>query len=230
MSEQGLKCRYMHSDIETLDRVAILRALREGEYDVLIGVNLLREGLDLPEVSLVAIMDADKAGFLRSATSLIQQIGRSARHINATVILYADTVTPAMAQAMDETNRRRVIQLAYNAEHGITPQTIHKEIRRSMELEVKAHQTARAVVAADEQQYTRIELMAELEKQMLEAAQSLEFEHAAQLRDRIRQFKDAPELTGTTIAPAEPPQPAPGTPGTRPIKKRRKTNQRWVKP
>jgi excinuclease ABC subunit B len=229
LSDQGLKCRYMHSDIETLDRIEILRDLRAGQYDVLIGVNLLREGLDLPEVSLVAIMDADKAGFLRSATSLIQQIGRSARHINATVILYADTVTPAMRQAIDETTRRRERQLAYNAEHGITPQSIHKEIRRSIELEVKAHQTARAVVAADEGQYGRIELLAELEKQMLAAAEGLEFERAAALRDRIRQIKDAPQLEGPAVAPVAPPGPPPGTPGTRPVKKR-KNSQRWIKP
>ena len=229
LAEQGLKCRYLHSDIQTLDRVEILGALRRGQYDVLIGVNLLREGLDLPEVSLVAIMDADKTGFLRSATSLIQQIGRSARHVNATVVLYADTVTAAMKQAIDETNRRCTLQVAFNAEHGITPRSIRKEIRRSIELEVKAHQTAREVVAEDEGQYDRIELLAALEKQMLEAAERLEFEEAARLRDRVRQIKEMPDLGPAEAGEGAEAKPQPGTPGTRTTKKRR-SGQKWVRP
>ncbi len=193
-AEQEVNCRYLHSDIETLDRVQILRELREGQFDVLIGVNLLREGLDLPEVSLVAIMDADKTGFLRSATSLIQTIGRAARNVNSTVLLYADVVTPAMKQAIDETTRRRDKQLAYNQEHGITPQTIRKEIRRGIEIELRARKTAREAIAVDDTQFDVTELLRELEKQMLEAAESLEFEKAAALRDRIAEIQAAPDL------------------------------------
>jgi excinuclease ABC subunit B len=217
LADQGLRCRYLHSEILTFDRVQILRDLREGQYDVLVGVNLLREGLDLPEVSLVGIMDADKAGFLRSATSLIQQIGRAARNVNATVILYADVVTPAMKQAIDETNRRHARQLAFNAEHGITPQTIRKEIRRGMELEIKAQQIARAAISAEEEEFDLTETVVELERQMLEAAQSLEFEKAAGLRDRIKQLKDLPTISdgGKGAPPPPAASDAPGTPGTR---------------
>ncbi len=199
LTEQDIRCRYLHSDIETLERVQILRELREGEFDVLVGVNLLREGLDLPEVSLVAIMDADKTGFLRSATSLIQQIGRAARNVNANVLLYADTVTEAMQKAIDETSRRREKQLAYNQEHDITPQTIKKEIRRGIELELRARQTARAAIGkheeVDETTIDKDEVLTELEKQMLAAAESLEFEKAAELRDRIKEIKEAPDLS-----------------------------------
>ena len=216
LADNELKCRYLHSDIQTLDRVRILRDLRSGEYDVLVGVNLLREGLDLPEVSLVAIMDADKAGFLRSATSLIQQIGRAARNINATVILYADTVTDAMKQAIDETNRRRKMQVAFNEEHGITPQTIQKEIRRGIEMELRAFQTERAAVGAEEDAYDREELLANLEKEMLAAAGELHFEKAAKLRDRIKKIKAAPVLSSANFDDEPDDEPAPGTPGTRP--------------
>ncbi len=191
----GVRCRYLHSEVETLDRVQILRELREGAYDVLIGVNLLREGLDLPEVSAVAILDADKTGFLRSPTSLIQQIGRAARNVDAFVALYADEVTPAMQAALDETQRRREKQLAFNKEHGITPKTIEKEIRRGIEVTLRARKTAQAAIGAeDEQEFDREQMIAEMEQQMLEAAQNLEFEKAAQLRDRVKELKDSPEL------------------------------------
>ncbi len=224
MQETGLNCRYLHSEIDTLDRVTILRELREGKFDVLVGVNLLREGLDLPEVSLVAIMDADKTGFLRSATSMIQQIGRAARNVNALVYLYADEVTPAMADAIEETKRRRERQLAYNAEHGIEPETIKKEIRRGIEIELRAYKTTReAAGAEDDEQFDREELIAQLEKQMLEAAESLEFEKAAKLRDKVKQIRATPKMGKVSAADAaiEDAPDAPGTPGTRPRKKRK---------
>lgn len=218
LAEQSLKCRYLHSDIETLDRVAILRELREGAYDVLVGVNLLREGLDLPEVSLVAIMDADKTGFLRSATSLIQQIGRAARNVNAAVILYADVVTPAMQQAMEETERRRERQVAYNEEHGITPTTVKKAIRRGIELDLKARQTARKALdgeGADEEMFDRVELIARLEKEMLKAAEGLEFEKAAKLRDRVKELEQSPEIGSVGVGDNRPTKAKPGTPKVR---------------
>ncbi|MBI1335557.1 MAG: excinuclease ABC subunit B [Phycisphaera sp.] len=223
LQEQGLKCRYLHSEIETLDRVQILRELREGEYDVLVGVNLLREGLDLPEVSLVAIMDADKTGFLRSATSLIQQIGRAARNVDATVYLYADTVTPAMKQAMDETQRRREKQLAYNTEHGVTPQTIKKEIRRGIELELRARKTAMDAVEKDEETFDRDELISDLEKLMLEAADALEFEKAAELRDKVKMLRDSPGLGAITGRVGAKPKPKPGTPGSKVMHRKRRS-------
>ena len=221
LKDQGIKCRYLHSDIETLDRVTILRELREGLFDVLVGVNLLREGLDLPEVSLVAIMDADKTGFLRSGRSLIQQIGRAARNENAFVVLYGDEVSPAMQQAIDETERRRAIQLAYNKEHGITPKTIKKAIRKGIELELRARQTAKAALSGDEKEYDRAELMAELEGAMLEAAQSLEFEKAASIRDKLAEVKAQPTLGKVKLNKDEPAPISPGTPGERPRRKRK---------
>ena len=223
-AEQDVRCRYLHSDIDTLERVDILRELREGAYDVLVGVNLLREGLDLPEVSLVAIMDADKTGFLRSPTSLIQQIGRSARNVNARVLLYADTITPAMRQAIDETQRRREKQMAYNERHGIEPQTIQKAIRQGIELELKARRTAREAAQPREEQMSRDQLIEELEQEMLDAARALEFEKAAKLRDRVQKLKEAPELAeGEAAAVAEAsPDPPPGTPGTKPKSKRKR--------
>ncbi len=227
LEQSGLKSRYMHSEIQTLDRVEILRELREGQYDVLVGVNLLREGLDLPEVALVAIMDADKTGFLRSATSLIQQIGRAARNIDAQVILYADTVTPAMARAMDETQRRRARQLAFNEEHGITPKTIVKEIRRGIELEVKAQRTVRdAVGVKEEGEFDREAFIAELEKEMIAAAEGLLFEKAALLRDRIKELKAAPQIGAVSeLDPERKVGPKPGTPGSRVV--RRSKAKKW---
>jgi len=186
---EGLRCKYLHSEIDTLERVEILRDLRGGAFDVLVGVNLLREGLDLPEVSLVAILDADKEGFLRSATSLVQTIGRCARNINATVYLYADRVTDSMAKAIGETDRRRQTQLAFNREHGITPQTIRKAIRSALSQEMEARKIARQAISATEDGYDRTELIAQLEQEMFAAAEALEFERAAGLRDRLTELK-----------------------------------------
>jgi excinuclease ABC subunit B len=198
LDEEGVKVRYLHSEVETIERVEVLRQLREGVYDVLVGVNLLREGLDLPEVSLVAILDADKEGFLRSATSIIQTVGRTARNVNGQVILYADTVTASMKKAMDETERRRVLQLKYNADHGITPKTIVKEIRKGIEEIIRARHVAAQAVHMSESEYTKTEVISELERQMQAAAERLEFEVAAQLRDEIRRLSGQP--------PAGPPQ------------------------
>ncbi len=194
LQEAGLRGRYLHSEIDTLERIEILRDLRLGHFDVLVGVNLLREGLDLPEVSLVAILDADKEGFLRSETSLIQMIGRCARHIDAHVILYADKVTAAMRQALGETNRRRELQLQYNAEHGITPDTVRKAIRTGLMGEVAAMRRVREAVHVEEGEYDREELIRQLEQEMLQAAEELDFERAAALRDHIKELKDVPEL------------------------------------
>ncbi len=185
LKDTGIRVRYMHHDIDAIERTEIIRDLRLGVFDVLVGINLLREGLDLPEVSLVAIIDADQEGFLRSETALIQTIGRAARNADGMVILYADQVTPSMARAMEETERRRTIQDAYNRAHGITPKTIVKSVRRGIDL--SDDETSREY-DADEKQLTkqqRMELIAKLERQMREAAKLLEFEYAAQLRDRI---------------------------------------------
>ncbi|CAG1007919.1 UvrABC system protein B [Phycisphaerales bacterium] len=189
IAEKGLRVRYLHSDIETLDRMQILTDLRLGNFDVLVGVNLLREGLDLPEVSLVAILDADKEGFLRSPTSLIQLMGRAARNVNGRVVMYADTMTAAMTAALDETERRRAKQRAYNAEHGITPQTIVKAVRRGLEAELLARKTARLAVESREPEFEIDELLKTIQEEMVKAAQSLEFEKAAALRDQIGRLK-----------------------------------------
>ncbi len=194
LQQSGIKGAYLHSEIDTIERVQILRELREGKYDCLIGVNLLREGLDMPEVSLVAILDADKEGFLRSATSLIQTIGRCARNVDAEVFMYADKVTPSMQQAIDETARRRTLQEAYNTQHGITPETIRKAIRKGLEDMVASRKTAREAIKASEEDFDLTESIADLEKEMLEAAEALEFEKAAALRDRIKKLKEAPTL------------------------------------
>jgi len=194
IQQEGHKARYLHSDIDTLERVQILKELREGKFDVLVGVNLLREGLDLPEVSLVCILDADKEGFLRSETSLVQMIGRTARNVNAEVKLYGDKITPSMQRAIDETNRRRKMQLRYNQERNITPKTIVKEIRSSLERAVGAYKIAAEAIQASEDELDRTELIAMLEKEMLDAAEALEFEKAARLRDRIQEIKDAPAV------------------------------------
>ena len=194
LDERGLRTRYLHSDIETLDRIEILRALREGEFDVLVGVNLLREGLDLPEVALVCVLDADKEGFLRSATSLIQQMGRAARNVNAHVIMYADKVTEAMRRAIDETDRRREKQLAYNKENNITPTQIIKAIRSGIESELKGRRTAREAVERSEPEFERDELIRLLEDEMLGAAEALDFESAAALRDQVKALEDDPDL------------------------------------
>ncbi len=189
-SEAGISARYLHSDIHTLERVEILRDLRLGKFDALIGVNLLREGLDLPEVSLVAIFDADKEGFLRSARSLIQTSGRAARNLNGMVIFYADRVTGSMKTAMDETQRRRRIQEAYNAEHGITPASIKKEITNILGSIYEADYWTVPKAAEEKAEYLSDSELRELEKEMKEAAARLEFEKASELRDRIKAIKE----------------------------------------
>ena len=186
---EGFRCQYLHSEINTLERVDILKDLRSGAFDVLVGVNLLREGLDLPEVSLVAILDADKEGFLRSATSLIQTIGRCARNVNARVLLYGDRVSKAMQTAIDETDRRRAVQEQYNRENNITPETVTKAIRNALADQVSARKVAREAISASESEYDTTEVVARLEEEMFEAAEELDFERAAQLRDRIAEIK-----------------------------------------
>ncbi len=192
-TEVGVKCRYLHSEVETLDRIKILRGLRRGEFDVLIGINLLREGLDLPEVSLVAILDADKEGFLRSGDSLIQTIGRAARHINGRAMLYADVVTDSMKRAIGETNRRREIQVRYNQENNITPQSIIKPVDMTL---VAISEADYVKVAEEEQEEIMTEdpeklaeIIAKLESEMREAAKRFEFERAAELRDKARELR-----------------------------------------
>jgi excinuclease ABC subunit B len=192
-SEVGVRCRYMHSEIETLERIKILRDLRKGEFDVLIGINLLREGLDLPEVSLVAILDADKEGFLRSSGSLIQTIGRCARNLNGRAILYADNLTDSMQRALDETNRRRAIQHAYNEENGITPQSIIRPVEMSLAKIVEADYVDVAEAAEGIPEFKSQEeldaYIARLENDMREAAKRFEFERAAKLRDTIKELR-----------------------------------------
>ncbi|NOY42831.1 MAG: excinuclease ABC subunit UvrB [Planctomycetes bacterium] len=190
--EQGVQCKWLHSELDAFERVELLRDLRLGKFEVLVGINLLREGLDLPEVSLVAILDADKEGFLRSETSLMQTIGRAARNVNSKVILYGDKVTKSMQRAIDETIRRRKLQQEYNEKHNITPETIRKAIHRGIEAEAAAHAQANAAVGrTDETQYITEEYIAELETEMHAAAEALEFERAAAIRDRIEQMHDS---------------------------------------
>jgi excinuclease ABC subunit B len=192
--ELGVRVRYLHSDIETIERVDIIRDLRRGEFDVLVGINLLREGLDLPEVSLVAILDADKEGYLRSERSLIQTIGRAARNVNGTVIMYADRITDSMQRALSETNRRREIQTAFNREHGITPQTIQKAIATRWAEAAEADYVDLASVAEEPEEYLSLaeipKRVAALHKEMRDAAGKLDFERAAELRDQIRRLQD----------------------------------------
>jgi excinuclease ABC subunit B len=194
ITKKGYRCRYLHSEIKTLERVVILRDLRLGEFDVLVGINLLREGLDLPEVSLVAILDADKEGFLRSQTSLIQTIGRTARNVDAKVFMYADKITDAMQKAIDETNRRRKIQEQYNKEHKITPETIKKQIYTGLQDKLKARQVARQAVNLGDDEYDAAEIAVQIEKEMLEAAEKLDFERAAFLRDQLKELKELPQI------------------------------------
>ena len=184
----GIRVRYMHSDVAALERMEIIRDLRLGEFDVLVGINLLREGLDLPEVSLVAILDADKEGFLRSETSLIQTIGRAARNAEGLVILYADTITPSMKSAMAETERRRKLQSAFNEAHGIVPKTIRKSVREMVEISHSA-QEASTLTKKKLSQREREETIRQLEKKMKEASRMLEFEVAAILRDQIIELR-----------------------------------------
>jgi len=211
---EGIKCTYLHSEVEVFDRSEILKELREGMHDVIIGVNLLREGLDLPEVSLVAILDADREGFLRSETSLLQTIGRCARHASAEVILFGDKITESMARAMEETRRRRERQEAYNREHGIKPETIRKAIRAGIEAEVKGRRGARLAVHLSEKDFARTELLRELESEMHKAAERLEFERAAELRDRIQELLHGTQTTshddsnGTASRPGDGKPPA----------------------
>jgi excinuclease ABC subunit B len=189
LQENRIKGKYLHSDIHTIERVKILNELRQGKFDVLVGVNLLREGLDLPEVSLVAILDADKEGFLRSATSIIQTVGRTARNVNGQVVLYADNMTDSINKAMSETTRRRDIQLAYNKKNNITPKTIKKEILKGIEMEDRGREVSARAIGMKLEAYKGVELVRELEREMYEAAEKLDFEYAAQVRDTIKKIR-----------------------------------------
>jgi excinuclease ABC subunit B len=192
-AEVGVRVRYLHSDIETLERIKILRDLRRGEFDVLVGINLLREGLDLPEVSLVAILDADKEGFLRSESSLIQTMGRAARHSSGRAILYADKITDSMRRAIGETDRRRAIQQEYNREHGITPKTIVKSIDATLVTAYEADYFKIPLDLEAIEEYSKAnirETLTRLEGEMRVAAKAMEFERAAELRDRIKYLRE----------------------------------------
>jgi len=191
MKEVGIRVKYLHSDIDTLERAEIIRDMRLDVFDVLVGINLLREGLDIPEISLVAILDADKEGFLRSATSLIQTIGRAARNAEGRVIMYADMITDSMRTALDETNRRREIQMKYNEEHGITPQTIKKAVRDLISIsKVIAKEELRFEKDPESMDRKELEkLVADVQKKMQKAATDLNFEAAAELRDKMIELK-----------------------------------------
>jgi excinuclease ABC subunit B len=206
LAEMDVRVRYLHSEIDALDRVEVLRGLRLADFDVLVGVNLLREGLDLPEVSLIAILDADKEGFLRSERSLMQTAGRAARNVDGKVIFYAETITGSMQKTIDETNRRRAVQQQYNREHGIRPKTIYKSVEEVMsatrvadvKVEKYGKEKQKAVSDSDWRKLTpfeREEMLDRMEKEMLDAARNLEFERAASLRDEIDRLKDAEKKT-----------------------------------
>ena len=195
LEENGLKVRYLHSDIDTVERVEIIRDLRLGTFDILVGINLLREGLDIPEVSLVAILDADKEGFLRSDRSLIQTIGRAARNLNGKAILYADRITDSMARAIDETERRRLKQITFNEEHGITPVGVHKAVKEMIDgVMTPLEEPSMALSQDDIKRFIKDEKalsreLKRLEKQMLDHAKNLEFEQAAAVRDQLQRLK-----------------------------------------
>jgi excinuclease ABC subunit B len=192
LRESGIRVEYLHSDIDAIERVEVLKRLRLGEFDCLVGINLLREGLDLPEVALVAILDADKEGFLRSETALIQTAGRTARHEDGKVILYADKITDSMRRMMDKTEQRRELQLAYNKEHGITPKSTVRAIDDGLRTEYEeADEVERAVVKEAGEEYDVHLAIQEVEREMLEAAKNLEFERAAVLRDELRELQDS---------------------------------------
>jgi excinuclease ABC subunit B len=210
LREVGIRVKYLHSEIDAIERVEVLRGLRAADFDVLVGINLLREGLDLPEVSLVAILDADKEGFLRSATSLIQTAGRAARHINAQVILYADVMTDSIKKFIETTDYRRTKQLAYNKEHNITPKSVKRELQLSLAELTKAREVEASVVRESPGGYRTAELLRELEQEMIEAAENLQFEKAAILRDEIAELKKGADTGGAAggqgsaaAAPAE---------------------------
>jgi excinuclease ABC subunit B len=213
MIEAGIKVRYLHSDVDTLERIEIIRDLRRGVFDVLVGINLLREGLDIPECTLVAILDADKEGFLRSATALIQTIGRAARNVEGRVVLYADRMTDSLRKALEETERRRTKQMAWNAEHGITPTTIKRQIADVMQsVYEQDYVTVEAVEGDSAAQFVGKDLrasIAELEKRMRAAAADLEFEEAARLRDEIKRMEALdlglePNLAGRSLQDSTP--------------------------
>ena len=191
LSEQGLRVKYLHSEIQTIQRSAILKELREKKFDCLVGINLLREGLDLPEVSLVAILDADKEGFLRSATALIQVGGRAARNLNGTVIMYADTITRSMKKAIDESLRRRITQIEFNRKNKITPRSIDKAIKKGIEDSEGAQEFVQALTGEPIEQYQLHKYITELEYEMELAARNLQFEKAASLRDKVKELRNA---------------------------------------
>ena len=199
LRDVGLKVRYLHSDIDAIERVEILRGLRAADFDILVGINLLREGLDLPEVSLVCILDADKEGFLRSQTSLIQTAGRAARHVNGEVVLFADQVTQSMEALMSITEYRRAKQTEYNEKHGITPQTVRRAVQESLHTILRGREIAASVIQEAGGDFNVTELLRELEEEMQEASVNLEFERAALLRDQIMEVK-----SGAGISKIEP--------------------------